>query len=124
MTEKYLIKIASQRVDEIEYRFGEGTIKDGKVNLARLNEWSWKIAGARQLMRILPLYMYSPKDKDAKVYNQAIIDLIMSSPLNMDRFLNQEYEIRYTDHKRDKKGKLIGCKAIFAKKVITYKNVE
>ena len=124
MTEKQLIKQAEKMVEAIELRFGEGTIKGEQVNLTRLREWSWRISGARQLMRVLPLYMSGAKEKDWGIYNKAIIELIMTSPINMDRFLNQEYQIRYTDHQRDKKGKLIGCKAVFVEKVITYKNIE
>lgn len=124
MTEKQLIKQAEKMVETIELRFGEGTIKGEQVNLTRLREWSWRISGARQLMRVLPLYMSGAKEKDGEIYNKAIIELIMASPINMDRFLNQEYQIRYTDHQRDKKGKLIGCKAVFVEKVITYKNIE
>jgi hypothetical protein len=124
MTEKQLIKQAEKMVETIELRFGEGTIKGEQVNLTRLREWSWRISGARQLMRVLPLYMFRAKEKDREIYNKATIELIMSSPINMDRFLNQEYQIRYTEHQRDKKGKLIGCKAVFVEKVITYKNIE
>lgn len=124
MTEKQLIKQAEKMVETIELRFGEGTIKGEQVNLTRLREWSWRISGARQLMRVLPLYMFRAKEKDREIYNKATIELIMSSPINMDRFLNQEYQIRYTEHQRDKRGKLIGCKAVFVEKVTTYKNIE
>ena len=124
MTEKQLIKQAEKMVEAIELRFGEGTIKGGMVNLTRLQQWSWRIAGARQLMRILPLYMFGKKEKDGAIYDKAVIELIMSSPVNMDRFLNQEYSIRYTEHQRDKKGKLIECKAVFVERVTTYKTIE
>lgn len=124
MTEKQLIKQAEKMVEAIELRFGEGTIKGGMVNLTRLQQWSWRIAGARQLMRILPLYMFGKKEKDGAIYNKAVIELIMSSPVNMDRFLNQEYSIRYTEHQRDKKGNLIECKAVFVERVTTYKTIE
>lgn len=33
------------------------------------------------------------------------------------------YEIRFTDHERNKKGKLINCRAYFAKKVIKYEEI-
>ena len=111
-------------VEAIELRFGEGTLKDGKVNLTNLRDWSLRIAGARELMRLLPKYMHPKTDKDHNVYNKAIIELIMSSPINMDRFLTQECPIRYTEHKRDKKGKLISCKAVFVEYVTTYKIIE
>ena len=125
ITEIKLIKAAEKMVEAIEYRFGEGTIKDGKVNLVNLRDWSLRIAGARELMRILPLYMHSRVDsKDCKIYNKAIIELIMSSPVNMDNFLTQAYPIRYKDHIRDKKGKLISCKAVFVEQKTIYKEIE
>ena len=124
LREEFLIRQAEKMVEAIELRFGEGTVKDGMVNLTNLRDWSLRIAGARELMRMLPLYMHPKTDKDHNVYNKAIIELIMSSPINMDRFLTQEFPIRYTEHKRDKKGKLISCKAVFVKEVITYKKIE
>lgn len=124
ITERWLVRQASKQVEAIELRFGECVVKDGQVNLTRLNEWAWRIAGARQLMRVLLMHMNSTRDKDHAVYNEAIVRLIMESPINMDRFLTQEYEIRYRNHERNKKGKLIHCEAFFAKKQVTYIEVE
>ena len=62
--------------------------------------------------------------KDGKIYNKAILDLIMDSKGNVDKFLSQDYdEIRYTDHEHDKRGRLVKCRAFFAKRVISYKEV-
>lgn len=61
---------------------------------------------------------------DDKVINKAIIDLILSSKDNIDRFLTEQYEIRLTDHEKDKKGKLIKCRAFFAERKITYTEVK
>lgn len=60
------------------------------------------------------------KDKDDKIYNKAIIDLIMQDSVSIDRFLAHDYDdIRFTGHERDKKGKLVKCRAYFTKRVTT-----
>lgn len=64
----------------------------------------------------------SSKAED-KVITKAILDLIMSSKENVDRFLMEQYEIRLTDHERDKKGKLVKCRAYFARKVVKYEEI-
>ncbi len=62
---------------------------------------------------------------DGKIYNKAIFDLLLSSKDNTDMFLTQGYdEIRFTDHERDKKGKLIKCRAYFAKKMTIYQEIK
>lgn len=100
--------------------------------LRRLPIWSWYIDGARTMLRLLRdnLLCDEPKpkgyvrDKDHQVYQKAILDLIMDSMDNVDRFLSQDYdEIRYTDHELDKKGKLIKCRAYFAKRVTKFMEI-
>ncbi|MCM1296824.1 MAG: hypothetical protein NC311_14900 [Muribaculaceae bacterium] len=62
---------------------------------------------------------------DDLIYNKALIDLLTSSKDNVDRFLSDDYsEIRFTDHERDKKGKLVRCRAYFAKKVTIYQEIK
>lgn len=120
-----LVRMAEKRLEAIELRFGEGTVKDGMVNLRRLDQWACKIAGARQLMRRLQEHLYMGKgDKNWKVFDDAIISLIMDSPINMDYFLNEEYEIRFRNHEHDKKGKLKKCEAYFARKRVVYEEVK
>lgn len=96
--------------------------------LRKLPIWSWYIDGARtMLLRLRENFLCEEPHnvefkirKEDKIYNKAILDLIMDSKDNVDRFLSQNYdEIRFTDHVRDKKGKLIKCRAYFAKRVIT-----
>ena len=68
----------------------------------------------------IPLPKGVGKVKDAPIYNKAVIDLIMTDSVSMDRFLSRDFDhIQYTDHERDKKGKLIKCRAYFAKRVTT-----
>lgn len=99
--------------------------------LRRLPIWSWYIRGARMmLLRMRDRYLTNEprpkgfiKDKDDKVLTKAIIDFLLSNKLNIERFLDDGYEIRFTDHEYDKKGKLIKCRAYFAKRVIRYEEV-
>ena len=95
--------------------------------------WGIYIDGARAMLLKLRehLLLEEPHQgdarkvtKDDKIINKAIIDLILSSKDNIDRFLMGEYEIRLTDHEKDKKGKLVKCRAYFAKRVITYQEVK
>ena len=102
------------------------------INLSKLRDWAVYTAGARMMLLKLrqhllcdephPNLQYKRKAED-KVYNKAILDLILSSKDNVYRFLMEGYEIRFTDHERNKKGKLVKCRAYFAKKVIKYEEI-
>lgn len=91
--------------------------------------WSIYINGARDMALKMRQHLLideagNPKsDRNDKVANKAVVDLILSSKENTERFLMEEYEIRLTDHEKDKKGKLVKCRAYFAKKVIQYKEI-
>lgn len=102
------------------------------TRLRNLQIWAWYIRGAREmLLRLREHFLCEePHPHEArkvtaedKVINKAILDLILSSKESVDRFLMEEYEIRLTDHQRDKKGKLIKCRAYFARKVIKYEEI-
>lgn len=61
---------------------------------------------------------------DDLIYNKAIIDLLLADKTNCERFVGDEFDqIRYTDHEHDKKGKLVKCRAYFAKRVTTYQEM-
>lgn len=71
---------------------------------------------------------HKTKDKlritsDMKVMNKAVFDLILKDKLNTQRFLEDGYTINFTDHERDKKGKLTKCRAYFARKVVKYEEI-
>ncbi|MCM1022281.1 MAG: hypothetical protein NC403_08765 [Muribaculaceae bacterium] len=95
--------------------------------------WGIYIDGARAMLLMLRehLLLEEPHSgvarkvtADDKVINKAIIDLILSSKDKTDLFLMGEYEIRLTDHEKDKKGKLIKCRAYFAKKTAVYQEIN
>lgn len=100
--------------------------------LRRLPIWSWYMKGARDmLLKLRDSYLTEephPRTegkvtKEDRIINKACIDLILSSKDNAYRFLTEEYEIHLTDHERDKKGKLVKCRAYFARKVIRYEEI-
>lgn len=63
------------------------------------------------------------RDKDKDVYNKAIIRFLLDNIRNVEAFLNGD-ELRYVDHKRNDKGKLISCRVARVKKRIIYEEVE
>lgn len=67
---------------------------------------------------ILPLI----KGED-KVYMAASLELATKSKDNARRFLEREYDVRYRNHEKDKKGKVVKCEAYFAKCVTRYEEV-
>lgn len=101
------------------------------MNLRKLHDWACYTEGARaMLLRLREHFLceepHSGVGKvtaDNKVVNKAVLDLIMSSKESVDRFLMGEYQIRLTDHERDNKGKLVKCRAYFARKVVKYEEV-
>lgn len=71
---------------------------------------------------------HKTKDKlkvtsELKICNKAIFDLLLKDKLNIERFLEGGYTIGFTDPERDKKGKLVKCRAYFAKKVVKYEEI-
>lgn len=90
------------------------------------------ISGAMAMLRrlrdsnlTLEEHILGGKDKlkvtpELKVYNKATLDLILGNKLNAERFLEGAYLVAFADHVRDRKGKLQGCRAFFAKKVEKY----
>ena len=103
------------------------------VALRRLPIWSWYIRGARDMILRLREHLLCEEphagdtkkvSREDKIVNKAILDMIMYNKDNIDRFLMGQYEICLTDHEKDKKGRLVKCRAYFAKKIVTYKEVE
>lgn len=84
-----------------------------KIDLRRLREYSAYLQGARKaVMLIQNQFPELSKGKEA-VYNKAILSLITNSLRNTDLWLSDEYEIRFRNHKRNKKDKLLSCEAYF-----------
>jgi hypothetical protein len=87
-----------------------------------LSKTALYVKGAREMTLKLRQHLLldepgKPKTTaEDKVINKAIIDLILSSLENTERFLIGEVEIHLKDHKYDKKRKLISCTAYFTNK--------
>lgn len=58
-----------------------------------------------------------------RVYMEATFALATRSKDNARRLLEREYEVRFRNHEKDKKGKVVKCEAYFAKRVTTYKEI-
>lgn len=101
--------------------------------LRRLPIWSWYIKGAmHMLLRLREMFLLEephPGDAkkvtaDDKVRNRAIIDLVLKSKTSVDYFLVEAYPIKLTDHERDKKGRLVKCRACYAVRRVTYNEID
>lgn len=108
--------------------------------LRNLHIWAWYMNGAKAMLRRLresclceePHMAMAKRGRSApakvtnedKILKRAVLDLIMSSNDAIDNFLKDAYEIRFTDHEKDKKGRLVKCRAYFAEKIVTYKEVK
>ena len=112
-------KIIKQAQDILERRMA--VEKDIKVNLQNLVYYGAYYMGALDAVRkIFPTLFSSdrkPKGEDW-IYLQAEWELITSSKRNMQLWLDGT-EMRYRNHKRNKKGKLESCECYF----VEYRNV-
>lgn len=79
---------------------------------------SWYLDGARMFLLSLKErgcninFFGNDKAKDVQVYNKAIIDWLLSDKFLIQRFIELE-PMRFYDHKKDSKGKLISVKVCF-----------
>lgn len=96
------------------------------TRLRNLTLWAWYLKGARDMLLMLRKYFLceephpglqqSTKGRnERKIYNKAVLDLLLLDKMNIDKFLAEEYP-RFKDHKRNNKGKLTECRAYFAEK--------
>lgn len=87
---------------------------DIKIDLRRLQEYSAYLQGARKAVTLMQKqFPELSKGKDV-VYNKAALSLITDSLRNTDLWLSEVYEMRFRNHKRNKKGKLLSCEAYFS----------
>lgn len=95
-------------------------------NLRNLTLWGWYLKGARDMLLMLrevflceephPELQIPAKYKgELRIYNKAVLDLLLSDKMNIDKFLSGEYP-KFKDFKRNNKGKLLECRAYFAEK--------
>lgn len=71
-----------------------------------------RVQGAITLLsRLKEMQVQLFKGKDGKVYSDAIYTCLLEAD-NMDRYLHGVGSLRFTDFEKDKKGKLVKCKAV------------
>ena len=110
MTKEQEDKIIRQAQDILERRMA--VEKDIKVNLQNLVCYGAYYQGATVVaMKLIPYVMQNYRGDD-KVYIKAELDLITSSKRNMQLWLDGT-EMRYRNHKINKKGKLESCECYF-----------
>lgn len=88
-------------------------IKDS--GFVSLHSETLRLQGAFDVMMRLREEWQASKVKvsgDNYIYMKALFDLALSSPENRKKFI-ERHTIRFKDHERDKKGKLINCKAYY-----------
>ena len=84
------------------------------TNFINLHEWSLTIGGAIQLLTKLHddnVNLLPMMGKESKVYSEALYKAL-SNMGGMHDFLCGK-ELRFKDHKQNKKGKLLSCVAYF-----------
>ena len=112
MTKKQEDKIIRQAQDILEKRMA--VEKDIKINLQNLIYYSAYYLGALQATRRVTedvLTGDKPKGEDW-IYKKAFWDLITASKRNMQLYLDGT-EMRFRNHKRNKRGKLESCECYF-----------
>lgn len=90
---------------------------DIKVNLQNIVYYGSYLLGAQMAANKLTPYVMQNYRGEDKVYIKAELDLITSSKRNMQLWL-EGTEMRFRNHKRNKKGKLESCECYF----VEYRN--
>lgn len=109
---------------DFEYIRKAATAANIPIDLRRVQQYSAYLQGAMAATdAIVKRFPQITKGKDAP-YNKAIIELALSSKRNMDLFLTDEYEIRFRNHKNDRRGKCVECEAYFARLTTTIEEVR
>lgn len=103
-------KIIKQAQDILERRFGANA--EIKVNLQNIHYYGAYLLGAQITAEKLIPYVMQNYRGDDKVYIKAELDTITSSKRNMQLWLDGT-QMRYRNHKRNKKGKLESVECYF-----------
>lgn len=85
------------------------------ARIINLHEESLYLQGARDMLLALEQTKGMPqwhKEKDGGVYNESVFREILTERESLRKFLKYR-SWRYTDHEKNKKGKLIKVKTIF-----------
>ena len=81
----------------------------------RLHDTALYRQGAKQVLMNLHdtgiLCFSKEKSKDAKVYDEAMYQLLMNNEMALFDWLAGVYSFVFYDHEKDNKGRLVRCKA-------------
>lgn len=116
MTKEQEDKIIEQAQDILERRLA--VEKDIKVNLQNIVQYGAYLMGALDASKSIISFVNWNAKGEEKVYRDAELALITQSKRTMELFLNGT-QMRYRNHKRNKKGKLESCECYF----VEYRNV-
>lgn len=125
---KQNVKNEQRKIAALEHLINKIEIKaacemDIPLNLTNVRYFSAYYSGARNALELVKTAFLPLMKGDEKVYTEAILRLATSS-MDKARMLIDEYPIIYKNHERDKKGKLIRCDAVFARKVVKMEELE
>lgn len=110
MTKEQEDKIIAQAQDILERRLGVNP--ELKVNFQNVLYYGSYLLGAQMAAKKLIPYVMQNYRGDDKAYIKAETDMITSSKRNMQLWLDGT-QMRFRNHKRNKKGKLESCECYF-----------
>lgn len=113
MTKEQEDKIIRQAQDILERRMAVET--DIKINLHNIVYYGAYLLGAQMAAEKLIPYVMQNYRGDDKVYIEAELDTMIASKRNMQLWLDGT-EMRYRNHKCNKKGKLESVDAYFVER--------
>lgn len=114
-------KILEAHEDERAKRFA--IENDVKIDLHNMIFYAAYYQGALMAAKEMVAYAKWNAKGDDRVYRDAELALITQSKRTMELFMDNT-PIRYRNHERDKKGKLVKCEAYFAQKQTSFKEVK
>lgn len=107
-------QIIERRQDEMELKLA--IENEPKVDLRKILYYSAYYQGVRAGLNTALSIAENPTKGEERIYLEAEIRNAVSSLRNCQLFLDGT-EIRYRNHQRDKKGKLVKCEAYFVERI-------
>lgn len=116
------ISILERRGDERAKEIAEQS-KCPTAPLQNIIYWGAYLEGALKTAHALLPYTLN-KNGDAKIYKEAELRLIARDKRSIELFLEGWPIIRYRNHQRDKKGRLVKCEAYFCENYKTTQEIK
>jgi hypothetical protein len=74
--------------------------------------------------KVIDDFIKYPWKGEEKLYRDVALELITRDKRSMQLYMDEFYEMRFRNHQRNAKGKLISCEAYFADKRVMYEEVK